>query len=250
MLRNSQIALLAALGVVLLGIVVVIGAFRLAVSGFVDDASADGSGLLDAASSDNSAETSLDLADFDRVLIRDSWVVELRRGDEYRVDLSYPADHESDIEASVEDGRLVVDREDGGARGPWRWFGRGQPPFEARITLPALAELELAGSGRVELTGFEGEDLILTISGAGQVEGRDSRFENLELTISGAANVDFERIPVTNARVELAGASNVMLLMNGGVLTGNLSGFGNVSYEGSVSEESVRVSGFGRVGRN
>jgi len=247
MMRNSQVTLLSALGAVLLLIVIIVGVMRLTLSGFVGDANA-GAGDNDARDV-ASATLSPNLVDFDRIVVRGTWLVELRRGSTWNVDLIYPDDRAGELEVGVRDGALVLDRADGGGA-RWNWWGRNEGPFQARITLPALAGIEIAGAGSVELTGFEGERLTLAISGAGNIEGSASSYERLELAVGGAANVDLNDVPVTDAVVNLSGAANVELRMNGGTLTGSLSGIGHVGYKGPVTREAVTVSGFGRVSRS
>lgn len=246
-MRNSQITLLAALAAVLLLIVVAVGAVRLTLSGFAGDASA-GAGRDDD-SDVGSATLSPRLVDFDRIVVRESWLVEIRQGSAWNVDLTYPEEREAELQVGVRDGALILDRSGSAASG-WNWWGHNEGPFRARITLPELSAIEITGAGSVEFAGFEGERLALLVSGAGNIEGSDSSYGSLDLAVGGAANVDLNDVPVVDAVVNLSGAANVELRMNGGQLTGNLSGLGHVGYTGPVEREAVSVSGFGRVARS
>ena len=55
--------------------------------------------------------------------------------------------------------------------------------------------------------------------------------------------------PFDIADLEMSGFGNVTLRMAGGRLTGDLSGFGNLEYYGTVSEEAVEKSGLGSIRR-
>jgi len=99
----------------------------------------------------------------------------------------------------------------------------------------------------VELAGLSLDRLRVTVDGAASIRGVDMEIEELEVDVEGAGNVDFRRARVVNARVQADGASNVTMTMDGGRLTGVLRGVGNVSYGGEVSEESIRVEGWGKV---
>ena len=246
-MRNSQTALLTALGVTVLGIVIVIAILRVSLLGFAPTASANTDRGV--ATSGESVTATVNLTDFEDILIRNSWVVELTQGDEWRVELTFPEDRGSDSLVEVRDGRLILEGEEGGPN-RWRWWGGDAREYRAEIVMPALASLEIAGAANVELDGFEGDNLALTISGAANVESRSGTYDSLNVTISGAANVDLDGVLVTAAHVVMSGASNVELLMNGGELSGNISGLGNLSYSGQVSNESVVVSGLGHVGRD
>lgn len=244
-MRKSQITLLGAVGAVLVGIVVLAVAARVALSSF---ASGDDASSAVAAEAPRDAVTrAADLTGFDGILIRDSWDLDVVQGDEWRVELSVPEETQDELRVRVEDGRLILDGERRRS-GWWNWWG-ADDAYRADVVVPDLSSLTVEGSANIELSGFDGDDLSITASGAVNMHGRDSRFEGLSLTVSGASNIDLEQVPVVDAHVELSGASNVVLAMDGGRLTGELSGFGNVTYTGSVSAEDVQVSGFGRVGR-
>jgi hypothetical protein len=191
----------------------------------------------------------VNLTGFEHILIRDSWVVELTQGDEWRVELTFPEDRGDDSLVEVRDARLILEGEDN-APGRWRWWGEDEREYRATIQMPVLTGVDIAGAASVEFSGFEGEGLAITVSGAGHIEGRSSAYDDLDVTISGAANVDLDGVPVTAAHVTMSGAANVELSMNGGELSGNISGLGNLSYSGQVSNENVVVSGLGHVGRD
>lgn len=244
-MRKSQIALLSGIGVVLVLIAVLVAAVRFAVSGFI---STDDEPQQREAAGPAVARVE-DLTGFDGIVIQDNWEVDIRRGDDWRVELSVPENFQDDLRVRVDDGRLVLDS---GRSGGWRWGwwnSKRAGRHRADIVMPELAELEVRGSGEIDLSGFTGDELDVSVSGAVNLEGRDSRFTKLSLIVSGAGNVDFGGVSAVDAEVNLAGATNVVLDMNGGTLSGTLSGFGNVMYSGTVLEETVQVSGFGRVDR-
>ena len=114
--------------------------------------------------------------------------------------------------------------------------------------MPALVELEVAGSSRVTLSGFEGELLTIDAAGATQITGEDGRYGELELSVAGANDIQLAGFVFTDADVDLAGASSLTLTMDGGELTGGLAGAGKVEYFGTVSREAIDVAGFGSVG--
>ena len=119
----------------------------------------------------------------------------------------------------------------------------------ARIIMPELHTVEITGTTKLDFSGFEGDHLSITISGAGHVEGEDGRYDELTVTMSGAGHVDMRDVIVVDAEMIISGAGKVSLSMDGGVLSGNLSGFGKIDYYGSVRDERIHISGFGSVER-
>lgn len=245
-MRKSNIALLSALGVLALIVVVCVGLGRIAVSRMMS-----GEGERIAVDFSNKMSMNFDVEDFRGITLMGAWEVDMEQGEDWEVELTFPKDLEDYLEVETRGDQLILNP---GSRGRhtwgWKWWGQKQNMrLSARITMPELQELNIAGASDVDMSGFDGNHLTITISGAGNIEGNDGRYDDLTLTMSGAGNVDFRDMEFKDAQVILTGAGNVELGMDGGVLSGNLSGFGNIEYYGSVRDERVHVSGFGKVRR-
>ena len=231
-MKRSQIALLS-VGGILAGIVIVsVVSARIALSHggteFLDsEAIAGGAGLRG----------------FDGIEVAGRWQVKVSRGDDWRVDLSYPEDLEDRIKVRLRGDRLWLEFKSGA---PWNEPGL---PVSADIVMPELEEVEVRGAAMVEVSGFRGRRLEIDIAGAARIEGRDGRYDELELSVAGASDIDLRGIAVTDAEIDLAGASNITLTMDGGALSGSMAGAGSIEYYGSVSSESVHVAGAARVER-
>ena len=184
-----------------------------------------------------------DLSGFDSIEINGTWSVVVSQGDEWKVELSYPENYLEEFEVSVHDDHLSLDGAESRS-----FFGRSHAQFAAHIVMPALVELEVAGSSRVTLSGFEGEQLTIDAAGATQITGEDGRYGELELSVAGANDIQLAGFVFTDADVDLAGASSLTLTMDGGELTGGLAGAGKVEYFGTISREAIDVAGFGSVG--
>ena len=238
-MRPSQKALLTMVGV-LAGIVVVTAlAGRVALSRS-HVVVADGEGITG----------SPDLGEFDEIEVSGAWLVNLTRGDDFRIELPRPEDRGRRVRVHVVGDRLRLGRTTS-ARDGWRfaWGLEAGAPASVNIVMPELSALELKGSTRVALSGFRGESLDVDVAGAVRLEGRDARYEELDLSVAGASEVDLQGVAVTDARVELLGASEVVLTMSGGVLSGSMAGAGRLEYHGSVAEERVAIAGIARVVR-
>jgi hypothetical protein len=247
-MRKSQMVMLSALGVMAFIVVALVGVGRMAVSS-MDSARTDQARPIDYS---NRTEKIFDIKDFDSIRLNGTWKVKLEQGDDWRVELDYPKDMEQELMVSVENGRLILDPGQWGApRWDWKWWNGGQHKgYSARIVMPRLESVEISGATNLDFYGFNGKRLDIIISGAGNLDGERGRYEDLSLTMSGAGNVDLRDMLFTDARINLSGAGNVNLGMDGGTLSGNLSGFGNIEYYGSVKDERVNISGFGKVHRH
>lgn len=247
-MKKSQVTMLSALGVLALIVIMLVGVGRMAVSSMDNGATGESS------RTDYSiqGEKDFDIRDFESIKFIGNWKVKLEQGDDWRVELDYPVNMKQELQVSVESGRLILDPGHmGDTYWNWSWWKGGQQKgYRARIVMPKLKSVEISGATNLDLNGFTGEHLDILISGAGNLDGERGRYESLTLTMSGAGNVDLRDMVFTDAMINLSGAGNVNLGMDGGVLSGNLSGFGNIEYYGSVKDEKVNVSGFGKVHRS
>ena len=247
--RNSSLVMMVLIGAIFLLVFVMIVIGRITISHY---ASVESDNDHDWQRVDFSRmdTTEFDVRDFRSISFIGSWEVDLEQGDDWHVELTYPRDLEDQIEVELRGDELSLNP---GRRGAynwgWGWWHNDNRRLSARITMPELTALNIAGASDMDLNGFDGKSLTITISGAANIDGDDGHYDSLHLTMSGAGDVDLRNMQFVDANVILSGAGNVELGMNGGVLSGNLSGFGNIEYSGNVRDERVNVSGFGKVHR-
>ena len=240
-MKPSRIALLSLCGIVLVAVVTTAVVTRVALGR--EGQAAGHEGAHDRGDPGGLTTATQDLRGFDGIEIEGSWTTVVRRGDDWRVELTHPSNDLGDVDVSVRGERLRL----GGAR-PGSFFDRTDGRLAADIVMPALVTLKAAGDNRLTFSGFEGERLTIEAAGVTDMRGEDSRYDELDLSLAGAGNAELEGMVVTDANVEVAGATNLSLTMDGGELTGGLAGAGNIEYFGTVSREAVEVAGFGRVG--
>ena len=186
------------------------------------------------------------LTGFTRIEANGQWQVTLVRGDEWAVEVSYPAELESGIDVRQERGALTLRYTL--KRSWWSDFGSNEAlSMNARIVMPALEAVEMHGASSLDLTGFTGARLAIEASGAVSIDGRDARYDALALKISGVGRVDLSGVATTDARIDVSGAQNLTLRMAGGTLSGGVSGVSRVDYLGTVSSQDVRASGVSRI---
>jgi hypothetical protein len=156
--------------------------------------------------------------------------------------------------------------------------------LRAELTLPALREVTSESLGSIEVSGFSGEELRLTLGGAGsmqvsshyrlvtaslegigslRLDGLDGDGVNLNLqgagsvTLNGRArwlkaelgglgSLDGQQFSADNVDIDLSGLGNarVTARQNASV---NLSGLGTVTVYGKPVNRKVAVDGLGKV---
>ena len=189
---------------------------------------------------------SFDLSGFTHVSANGQWQVTLVRGDQWSVQVSYPAELESGIDVREEGGALELRYNL--KRSWWSDFGSKQAlSMTARVVMPALEAVDMHGASSLDLTGFAGERLAIDASGAISIDGRDSRYDTLALRIGGAGRTDLSGVTTTAAQINVSGVQNITLRMAGGTLSGRVSGVSRVDYLGTVSSQDVHASGVSRI---
>jgi hypothetical protein len=111
--------------------------------------------------------------------------------------------------------------------GPRGILLRHRQPIEVTLTLPALAALNVNGSGDTSVSGFAGERLDLTLAGSGSLRF-NGRYREISAAVHGSGNLD-----VTNGSSERVYAQSM--------------GSGNLTLVGATRELYAEVRGSGEL---
>jgi len=176
---------------------------------------------------------------FNSLTITGHWKTSITRGDRYSVKISGPANL-LDKTGVTQDGKTLTITNDNS-------LILHDNTFSVEVTLPKIEQIKIDGTADLDFTGFAGETLNIVLSGAGRIRGFDSRYENLTLLCSGAGQLDLTKCLTFNADVNLSGAGEILINMDGGVLSGTISGLGSVEYSGRIRENRLKVTGLGSV---
>ncbi len=214
----------------------------------------------------------MDLTDFTNVEVGHAFEVNITRSDSYSVNITASERLFEHINVIKSGSTLKISLK------PLRF--NIMPSLEARITMPVLNRLRLAGATKGVVSGFSSQNgFDLNLSGSStlalDVETSDARFEisgasrlsgnvmagdaelvlsgasraeldgsanNVILSAWGASKLDLDGFIVNDATVHLKGASQAVINVNGR-LDLDLSGCSKLRYTGNPTMREVNVSG-------
>ena len=146
-----------------------------------------------------------------------------------------------------------------------RYNVRSHEPIRVYVTLPALTELEVSGSGKVRTAGsFAARNFRVAVSGSGEAQADVAGVDALQTKVSGSGEVKLSGSAVRNdvsisgsgrvsaygltaqdTHVAITGSGNGYLRV-ARALDADIAGSGSVYYKGSP-QVSSRITGSGRV---
>jgi hypothetical protein len=179
------------------------------------------------------------LSGFDTIKTLGGWSIVVTGGDSYEVSVTGSEAALEDVGVFTRGSALHLEINSG--------LRSVTGNLRADVVLPDLERLESDGSAKVTLNSLDLDRLSLDVDGAASLRTNDVRIEDLKIDVDGASSLDFSNAEVVNADVDMDGASSLDITMAGGVLTGGVSGLGEVKYGGSVTTQSIDVDGLGRV---
>ena len=181
------------------------------------------------------------IKDFSQVSTSGSWDVTIKQGKEYTIKVTAPDSIIDKVQVMKENGTLLIGLE---STGFWNWTSK---TLRAEITMPNLSALESSGSGNTTFSGFTTKNMEIHTSGSSNVKGEQNKIQKLSLRTSGSSDISLVKSSITNADIHISGSSNIQLTMNGGDLTGDISGSGSIVYYGNAKTQSTTIFGSGNV---
>ncbi|WP_421273173.1 head GIN domain-containing protein [Aeromonas veronii] len=120
-------------------------------------------------------------------------------------------------------------------------------PLELTITLPVLNELALAGTGNGDLSGFKGDELVLSVAGTGDIVASQLELKRLEGNIAGTGSLELGSGSAQAIELNIAGAGDVLgSEMRGNQVEVNIAGSGDVAVRAQETLK-VGIAGSGNI---
>jgi hypothetical protein len=149
-----------------------------------------------------------ELGEFHAITVKGIGNIELKQGSVQQVTVEADEHLLSRITTDVINGCLIIDI----GRDWLEKLSAGLDFLAARsinfyITMQQLDKLEVAGSCKIEATGFKGKELRLELNGASNMELADIQYEAVNTSLAGAGKLDL-RGKTKEQAVTLAGAGS------------------------------------------
>ena len=137
------------------------------------------------------AETrNFDLPGFDEVHVSSGITAEIIVGGDQSVVVEAEDDDDFDeLEVSVRNGKLRIELERSFFESLRDWFSEG-PRLTARVSVPALTELEASSGADVDASGMSGQYLVVGASSGAHLTIDEVRGEDVSASASSGASLD------------------------------------------------------------
>ena len=167
-------------------------------------------------------EKTMDLSDFQRIVINGGCDIYLTQGDGFKVSvkaneevfdhLNYYVDGDVLMLETVDNVNIIADT------------------YKAYITLPTLKKLTVNGAADADLDGgySSEEDLSIEVNGAGDMDLTGLKVPSLTIQVNGAGDIDLNDIDVQEVSFSVNGAGDVYVSGKADKAEFNVSGVGGV----------------------
>jgi hypothetical protein len=183
----------------------------------------------------NDATKTLELRDFERIDVKGVFELDVTVGSDFAVTVSGPQDELDRVEASVVEGRLILDQKHK-IKGMRR---HGHDGVTARVTMPALKAVNVSGVVDGEISGVAATEFDVDISGVGDLEIAGT-CEDLDADVSGVGDLDASELRCKNVNVTVSGVGEASVYASEAVAA-SVSGMGEINVDGSP--KSVQKNG-------
>ncbi len=118
-------------------------------------------------------------------------------------------------------------------------------PMYVTVSVPALAALDLTGSGNITVTGITAAQLTVTLPGSGNVAASGS-VTRLNVSIDGSGTVQFSGLIAQNVDAVVSGSGMIFVTATRS-LEAKVPGSGTILYSGNPPHVITSITGSGTV---
>ncbi len=197
-------------------------------------------------------------SDFQKLKVGSGINVKIIQGNTYMIK-ARGTSNEKDIDLDFDDDRLSISDNRG-----WGFNMVRKNIIEVLVVMPDLAELGISGSGRVQLDGFQEDEIKIEMSGASNCEANiktnkliieqtgatkltlNGEIKTCEAEISGASKLYASSCVIKVAEIDVSGASYAELDVQD-KLDANASGASSIKYKGEAKDIRAKNSGASSV---
>ena len=178
-----------------------------------------------------------ELLPFDGVELAGSNEVTIRVGGEQSVVVHADDNLLDRVTTRVRDGKLVIGNDAGGFT--------TRNPIRVDVTVPAVDELALSGSGTIDVEGIDADALAIALSGSGAVRA-SGRAQRVDVELNGSGDVRLQDLVAQDVHAKMSGTGRIAVNATDS-LDAIVPGTGSIVYTGNPPSVRKSVSGIGSV---
>lgn len=178
------------------------------------------------------------ITDFTGVSTSGDWKIEIVKDKGYKVQIATTEKIMNQLNVRNETGELMIDNL---SRDNSIFFDTGKNSI--RICMPELKSVDLSGDSSVMINNFISSTLKIDVSGDSKIEAVNCVVTDCTFEISGDSDMNFLKSKIRNLDLQVSGDSSIKVNMDGGELTGDVSGSSEIQYAGSISSQKIDASG-------
>lgn len=157
-----------------------------------------------------------------------------------------------EIEAPTDIIDRIIDQSEVGSE---RWIIELNDCYDGQkitiwATLPKFVALDISGSGNISTSDTlqNVESLNLEIDGSGDIDVQITDAEKLDLEIKGSGNIDVVALDVLIHSYHIQGSGDIKTLFNiGETCRMEIEGSGNIETSGTIKSQTIEIKGQGDI---
>lgn len=170
-----------------------------------------------------------DLKDFSRLTVSGYWEVNLTAAQDYAVTVAVPRYFRDNVVIEQTGQTLAIELLEG------THINLRGGHHVVNVELPQLTALRLKGGMSITLEDFDSPSLDIHNQGLVLVYGNDCTIENLYADLEGVSTLNLIDCSITNADFNIEGTGSGDITLNGGKLSGTISGTFALTYYGEAT---------------
>lgn len=187
------------------------------------------------------ATKTLDLKDFQSIVMNGHADVTYVQSPDFSVELTANEDAFDKLVVSVEDGTLIVKPKDN--------IQLRAQKLELLVKAPEMESVVVNGAADFDLDNYTSQNpMSITVNGAGDIDLKNAKVPSLQIVVNGAGDIDVTDVETEDLKVVVSGAGDAKV--SGHAVNGQftISGAGDIDVrELSCENLTTHKNGVGRV---
>jgi len=178
-------------------------------------------------------EQTHDITGFDAISVAGIYKLEVEVGDDFSVFTSGKAKDVAHMKVYLKGSTLVLDQNEDGPK-HIKMKRKNNNGITARITLPSLNAIDIAGIGTGEINGVDSDSFDIDIAGISDLE-ISGNCDRLEADMAGMGDLDAQDLECKDVNVDLAGMGQMKVYASDSV-NADAAGMGQIEVYGNPKD--------------